>query len=56
MQTNNYEEARTFFINHSQHGWKHIESSILSERMVDILLEKVFLLLFSTDLYLPLFL
>ena len=39
MQTNNYEEARTFFMNHSQHGWKHIESFIVSEDMLERLLK-----------------
>ena len=39
MQTNNYEEARRYFNNNAQHGWKHIESFIVSEQMFERMLK-----------------
>ena len=42
MQTNNYEEARRYFSNNAQHGWKHIESFIVSEQMFERLLKDDF--------------
>ncbi len=41
MQTNNYEEARRYFNNNAQYGWKHIESFIVSEQMFERLLKKM---------------
>ena len=42
MQTNNYEEARRYFSNNAQHGWKHIESFIVSEQMFERMLKDGF--------------
>ena len=42
MQTNNYEEARRYFSNNAQHGWKHIESFIVSEQMFERMLKDDF--------------
>jgi hypothetical protein len=42
MQTNNYEEARRYFANNAQHGWKHIESFIVSEQMFERMLKDDF--------------
>lgn len=33
MQTQNYEEARRYFLNNAQHGWKYIEAFIVNEKM-----------------------
>lgn len=40
MQTNNYEESLKYFLRNAQYGWKHIEAFILSEKMVESLLEE----------------
>ena len=42
MQTNNYEEARKYFNNNAQYGWKHIESFIVSEQMFERMLKDDF--------------
>lgn len=42
MQTNNYEEARRYFSNNAQYGWKHIESFIVSEQMFERMLKDDF--------------
>ena len=42
MQTNNYEEARKYFSNNAQYGWKHIESFIVSEQFYERLLKDDF--------------
>lgn len=42
MQTNNYEEARRYFSNNAQFGWKHIESFIVSEQMFERMLKDDF--------------
>ena len=39
MQTQNYEEARRYFLNNAQHGWKYIETFIVSEKMFERLLQ-----------------
>ena len=43
MQTNNYEEARRYFNNNAQYGWKHIESFIVSEQMLERMLKDEYL-------------
>lgn len=43
MQTNNYEEARKYFSNNAQYGWKHIESFIVSEQFYERLLKDEYL-------------
>lgn len=42
MQTHDYEEARRYFSNNAQYGWKHIESFIVSEQMFEIMLKDNF--------------
>ena len=43
MQTNNYEEARKYFNSNTQYGWKHIESFIVSEQMLERMLKDEYL-------------
>ena len=43
MQTNNYEEARRYFSSNAQYGWKHIESFIVSEQMLERMLKDEYL-------------
>lgn len=40
MQTQNYEEAKRYFLNNAQHGWKYIEAFIISEKMLERLLQE----------------
>ena len=42
MQTHDYEEARRYFSNNAQYGWKHIESFIVSEQMFERMLKDDF--------------
>ena len=43
MQTQNYEEARRYFLNNARHGWKYIESFIVSKKMFERILKDDFL-------------